>query len=127
VSRKPRTLLEVCTWRAARANGRDPSRMLDVLRSTPQGMRITQILAEWSISTAKDSEHDVATNREHAQCWGITERQAERQRAEVYEVFARDEFRTVVAALARDLRARGVAGDVRSLQAAELPAKLVAA
>jgi hypothetical protein len=99
--------------------------MLDVLRSTPQGMRVTQILAEWTISTVNGSEHDVATNREHAQCWGITERQAERQRAEVYALFDRDEFRNVVAALARGTG--GVDVDVKSLQAAELPAKLVAA
>lgn len=129
MSRQARTLLELCTSRAATANGRDPTRMFDALRSVPQAMRVAELVVSWALATVQGSERDVAYTREYATWWRVSERQGERDRATIRTLFDADEFDRVIAAIARELRARGVTkpSDVRGLLSLEVPDELVPA
>ena len=101
--------------------------MFDVLRAVPQAMRSTELVIAWAIATVQGSERDVAYTREYAAYWGVTERQGERDRADIRELFDAEEFERVIVAVANDLRARGVTTPSASLQAVEIAADLVPA
>lgn len=108
VAKQPKTLLEVCTARAAVARGGDPSNMLDALRAVPKGIRVCERVILYAIATAYGSERPVATGREYAHYWNLGERQAARERATIHELFPGDELEAVVSELAVFIKERGI-------------------